>query len=135
MSEMKNKSYKDVIMNSPIAVAILGVLAILFGIAFVFLRPDNTPITRQEAVAYSGSLDHYSSSKFCDIYFEDGSVYSIHSDTEKSEFREEMKSLKKGTRIHILVNPNNDYVVEVRANGKNLLDFEKSQKAIADSER
>ena len=41
-----------------------------------------------------------------------------------------MKSLEKGTRLYILVNPNNDCVVEIKTDTEELLNFEISQAEI-----
>jgi len=43
-----------------------------------------------------------------------------------------MTSLEKGTKLYILVNPNNDNVIEVKTDTEELLNFELAQKEIYD---
>ena len=118
-------------MDNPIAVLIMSFLAIILGIIFIVNQSANKPIERQEAVLYTGDFDSYKThKKYCEIYFEDGTYYDVYPHTESQEFREKMKSLEKGTRLYILVNPNNDYVVEVKTQTEELLNFEKSQQEI-----
>ncbi len=64
------------------------------------------------------------------IIFTDGSSYEVYPHTETQDFSDTMSSLKKGTKLDILVNPNNDYVVEIRAGSRELLNFEESQAAL-----
>lgn len=109
----------------------LAVVAICLGIFFILSQGDNKPIGREEAVSYSGVFEKYESQKnYCTIYFEDGSQYSVYPHTESDEFRRAMMSLDKGTRLYILVNPNNDFVAEIRTDTGELLNFELSQEAI-----
>lgn len=127
----KDRAFSDVIINSPLAMLVISVAAICLGIFFIFSQSDNKPIERGEAVSYSGEFENYESLKnYRTIYFEDGSQYSVYPQSETSEFRKTMMSLDKGTKLYILVNPNNDYVVEVRTDTEELLNFESSQEVI-----
>lgn len=128
----KNESYAMTVMDNPLAVLAVAVMCIILGIVFIVSQTDNKPISRNDAVSYSGSFDHYDTAwkNYREIHFEDGSVYEVYPHTESSEFRERMESLEKGTRLHILVNPNNDYVAEVRTDTEELLNFEASQREL-----
>ena len=120
------------VVESPKACIIFGIIAIAFGILFIFLQSDNTPIPRDEAVSYSGKFQsYYSGSKYCEVYFEDGSCLDVYPHTEKTEFREKMESLEKGTMLYVLVNPNNNYIAEIKTDTEELLNFTESQEAIA----
>lgn len=124
-------SSASVIMRSSPATLILAVIGILLGGFFIFYQSVNNPIERTEAISYSGTFKNYESRrKDCKIYFRDGSCYEIYPHTESSAFREAMLSLDKGTPLYILVNPNNDYVVEIKTDTQELLNFEQSQEAI-----
>lgn len=111
---------------------VIGVLAICFGLFFAWIASaGNAPIPREEAVAYYGEFESYETGKnYCTIYFTDGSCYSVYPHTERTEFRETMEELEEGTKLTLLVNPNNDYVVEVRTDSYELLNLEDSQAAI-----
>lgn len=121
----------------PTILAVLGIF--VFGIFFIYqsgyFSGENEPIPREAAVSYVGEFESYEASKnYCWINFQDGSYYAIHAHTEKDEFREAMKALSVGTRLSILVNPNNDYVIEVKTDTQELLNFDTSQKDIRASE-
>lgn len=130
----KSKNYissASVIINSKPAVLTLAVIGIFLGLFFIFSQSVNKPIERIEAVSYSGTFEAYESRrKDCTIYFRDGSCYEIYPYTESNAFRKAMTSLDKGTPLYILVNPNNDYVVEIKTDTEQLLNFEQSQEAI-----
>ncbi|MBR6681831.1 MAG: hypothetical protein IKL40_02470 [Clostridia bacterium] len=134
MNKKKNKnfSYADGIMKHPLGVFIVGILSICMGVIFIYTETFNEPIPREEAVTYAGCFERYDTSQdnFRDIYFEDGSCYSVYAHTESGEFHEKMESLEKGTKLYISVNPNNEYVVEIKTDSEELLNFELSQQEI-----
>ena len=134
---MKNRrfsdrySWVDSILDSKTGTIIFGILAILFGAFFAFIQMENKPIPRSEAVAYSGEFEEYETWKnYRAIIFTDGSSYSVFPHTETQDFADTMSSLQKGTTLDILVNPNNDYVVEIVAGSREILNFEESQAAL-----
>lgn len=134
---MKNRrfsdrhSWADSVMESKTGAIIVGILAILFGAFFALTQIENKPIPRSEAAAYSGEFEEYEVWKnYRTIIFTDGSSYEVFPHTETQEFADTMSSLKKGTKLDILVNPNNNYVVEIKAGSRELLNFEESQAAV-----
>lgn len=134
---MKNRrfsdrhSWADSVLESKTGAIIGGILAILFGAIFALTQIENKPIPRSEAVAYSGEFEEYEVWKNSrTIIFTDGSSYDVFPHTETQEFADTMSSLKKGTKLDILVNPNNDYVVEIIVGSRELLNFEESQAAL-----
>lgn len=128
------KYLTDAIMESPVAVFVVAILAIVMGVTFLLSNGSNQPITMDEAVAYSGYFDYYDDSweNYRQIQFADGSVYDVDAHTETAEFYEKMKTLPRGTKLYILVNPNNDYVAQIQTDTEELLNFEASQQAIYD---
>ena len=121
----------DVILNSPIATVIFSLIAIALGILFIFITTSNTPASREEALSYSGEFAKYESGRsYCSVEFKDGSSYDVYPHTVSAEFERTMESLKEGTKLYILVNPNNDYVAEIRTDNAEILNFEKSQQEI-----
>ena len=124
-------TWSDRILESEKGAIIVGILAILFGALFALTQSVNKPIQRSEAIAYSGEFEKYEEWKNNrEIIFTDGSSYEVYPHTETQEFADTMNSLPKGTKMYILVNPNNDYVVEIKAEARELLNFEESQAAI-----
>lgn len=131
MKQDTSLSYSDKLIKSPKSLVLIGILAIVMGIFLIVSQRGNKPISRDEAVAYSGKFEKYEISKnYCGICFQDGTVQEVYPHTETGEFREKMQSLPKGTRLRILVNPNNTYVVEIKTKTEELLNFEKSQQDI-----
>ncbi len=134
---MKNRrfsdrhSWADSVLESKTGSIIVGILGILFGVFFALTQSGNKPIPRSEAIAYSGEFEEYEAGKnYRTIIFTDGSSYDVFPHTETQEFADTMRSLKKGTKLDILVNPNNDYVVEIIAGSGEILNFEESQAAL-----
>lgn len=116
-----------------LGVALLSVAVILLCsvLAYAFIFSDYEPIDRDEAVSYSGAFEEYETAKnYCGIHFADGSVYEVYPHTETGEFRERMESLPKGTVLHLLINPHEEYAVEIRTDSEEILNFEASQEAI-----
>ena len=131
MKKNHNKGIGDVILNSVPGTLICAVLAILFGLFFIWMQKDNKPIGREEAVFYSGAFEEYEVwNNYRTICFSDGSQYEVYPHTETEEFRDKMNSLPAGTVLYIAVNPNNECVIEIRTETEELLNFEESQAAL-----
>lgn len=112
---------------------IVGIFAIAFGLFFGFyLQKDNKPIPREEAVFFSGEFEEYETwdSKSRTICFKDGSYYEVYPYTEKQEFYDKMTALPKGTMLYLAINPNNGYVIEIKTETEELLNFDESQAAL-----
>ncbi len=125
------KTMGDAILKSFAATVFAGAFAIIIGCVFIFTQGDNKPIERAEAISYSGTFASYKTYKnYCGIHFEDGSKYEVYPHTETQEFHDTMKSLKEGTMLYLLINPNNHYVAEIKTDTEELLNFELSQKEI-----
>ena len=127
----RRRSFGDDIMNSKPAILFVAIAGILLGLFFIFSQNANKPIPRSEAVSYSGEFEEYEVWRnYRTIHFKDGSTYDVYAHTETQAFQNMMKALKKGTRLYILVNPNNNYAVEIKTDTEELLNFETSQAEI-----
>ena len=125
------RTWADAVLESKNGAIIVGIIAIVFGVFFALTTCVNDPIPRSEAVAYSGEFREYEASRnYRAIIFADGSSYEVYPHTETEEFADTMRTLPKGTKLYLLVNPNSGYVVEIRAGSRELLNFEESQAAI-----
>lgn len=114
------------------AILIVAVFAMLMGLIMALSQQENKPIPRSEAVAYTGKFEEYEAGRnYRTIHFADGSTYDVYPHTETRDFRERMESLEKGTTLHLLINPNNKYVAEIRTDTRELLNFDTSQAEIA----
>ena len=124
----------DAIMETPKGMIILGVISILLGIVFAVTAPVGMePVAREEAVAYEGEFEKFREGKNDKIiYFTDGTKYGFYAHTAPEEFCERIRELEKGTKLYLLINPNNGYAAEVRTESEELLNFETSQQEAAD---
>ena len=103
-------------------------LAVAMGILFILLLGDTTPVPREEAIAYEGEFARYEvGHNDRDLCFTDGSNFDVYAHTETNAFQETMKSLEAGTKLWILVHPHSDYVIEIRTETEELMNFEESQ--------
>lgn len=134
----RNDTYtnRNDIYTSPVTIVIAGILGILLGVWFIFMQADNEPITRDEALCFDGTfLEYEASDNYRCIVFENDECYFVHAHTEKPEFAKKMAGIKQGTKLYLCINPNNDYVIEVKTDTELLLDFESSQIAIQKYDR
>ena len=103
-------------------------LAVAMGILFILLLGDTTPVPREEAIAYEGEFARYEvGHNDRDLCFTDGSNFDVYPHTETNAFQETMKSLEAGTKLWILVHPHSDYVIEIKTETEELMNFEESQ--------
>ncbi|MBQ7836731.1 MAG: hypothetical protein IJ389_05700 [Clostridia bacterium] len=130
---VERRTYVDGIVESPLGLLIVGILAIIMGTVFILSQNANTPIAREDATSYVGEFESYVSERnYSDLNFTDGTTLSVYPHTETQDFIDIMHSLPRGTRLHVLINPNNDYVAEIKTDTMELLNFESSQQRIAD---
>ena len=131
MNMNDHKEVQSVTVMDKIFCVFVAIISVIAGVFFIISQSDNKPIPRSQAMSYSGEFEEYEVSKnYCGIRFKDGEVFEVYPHTEKQTFRETMKSLEKGTKLYVLINPNNGYVAEIRTDTEELLNFEASQKAI-----
>lgn len=113
-------------------VAVIGALVVIAGL-FIGLGNflSNRPVTYEEATAYSTTLERvHLAEKYAWLKTTDGSTYSLHPYILSKEQRDELKALEPGTPISFCVSPRNDYLVEFKAEGNVILEFDATQKAL-----
>lgn len=122
----------DYILKSKTATLSISVFCILMGLFFIFVIGNYKYVAKTDAVSYSGEFEEYNTLGRNErtISFKDGSMYSLYPHTETEEFKDRMLLLEKGTKLYILVNPNHDYVVEIKTETEELLNFDDSQAEI-----
>ena len=135
---MKNKQHTDYrtpidrVMESRTGILVIAALAIVMALIFILGPGNYQAIEREEAIAYSGQFEEYEIMKNmrC-IHFADGSEHYVYPHTESQDFQNRMKNLPVGTTLHLLINPNAEYVLEIRTDTEELLSFDAEQEAIA----
>ncbi len=132
------KSYKrkSEPLNRWIAL-ILALIGIFMGTIFSSTLILNKPITREDAkelnytykefIVSTGAKGSIAEIK---LLFFDGSAQYIDGCCVKDELVEKLEKTATGTKFKLLVNPKNDYVVELVADGVALLEFDKTQKEL-----
>ena len=112
----------------------MGIAAICMSVFFMLYSAKYDPISREEAIMFSGEFESYketNNSKYdSKLYFKSGKYFYVSHSFDSKEFLKRMNSLEKGTTLDILVNPNINYVIEMKIGAEELLNFEESQKAI-----
>ena len=134
MARVNRKNLGDTILESPKATIIFGVVTVLFGLLFAFVLTGNTaPVSRNEALAYEGEFEKYRDGRnWSTIYFTDGTEHALYPHTLGQNVIDRLKALPRGTKLYLLVNPNTEYVAEIRTDDAEILNFESSQKELDD---
>jgi cbb3-type cytochrome oxidase subunit 3 len=131
----KNKKrevrWQERVMESRPAILTVAILGILLSLVFTLSELSNEPVTRDEAIAYTGEFVRYEVWRNGRIiHFADGTTQEVYPHTEPASLARRMETLERGTVLHLLINPNNDYVAEIRTDTEELLNFESSQEDI-----
>lgn len=97
---------------------------------FAFILPirNDIPIAREDAEVYVGCFEKLESRKnYRSVCFRDGAEYELHPHTVSEELIKSFEAMAEGTKLFLLVNPNNHYIAEIRTETEELLNFEISQ--------
>ncbi len=129
------KDWADVFLEKLKTNILLRILFVVVGAAvglFAFILPirNDVPIARDEAESYVGYFEKLESQKkYKSVCFRDGAKYELHPYTVPEELLKSFETMEKGTKLFLLVNPNNHYIAEIRTETEELLNFENSQQA------
>lgn len=97
---------------------------------FFIIRADSTsPIKREDAIPYSGEFLSYeiSDGRYF-LSFKGGRVAELYSG--HSSLSDLLGSLKEGDRLDLLINPKNNYVIEISSENGVILPLERAEKEI-----
>ena len=128
----KKKKVGFELSDSPVAVIIVALLAVIMATFFIFMKVDFAPITAEECVSYAGVYQKYrvDGKDYIDLSFDDERVFVIHHACGSSELYEKLDAVMPGTQLELRINPNVEYVVEIRAGGRLILDMDTAQNAM-----
>lgn len=128
------KNNHDISRPRAIFIAVLSLLMTLIS-AKVFLT--NSPIDKSEAIEKTAVFD------FCDIqygknfslayaelFFENAEEEYIRGVCVNQDLRKDIEAIKKGTELHMLINPDNNYVLELKTDKEEILNFDYAQKKL-----
>ena len=132
MAQSSTHGFLEKLKTSILLKILLLVVCVAIGL-FGFILPirHDVPIAREKAEAHVGYFEKYKSTEEArTLYFQDGTEYKLHPYIEPDDLLVPLVTMKKGTKLFLLVNPNNHYAVEVRTETQELLNFDITQKAI-----
>ena len=119
-----------------LAYMLLAVIVFAGGCIFIKGAEGNEPIAREAAVAYTGQLESFENYKnYCYLDLQNGIELQLHPHAHPSNVYRGMNQLEAGTVLYVLVNPNNGYVVEIRTEDAELLNFDAAQADIQQIEK
>lgn len=135
---MSNKWAKknDRDISRPYAIC-MSVLCLFMTVVFTNTFFSNIPIKKTDAVKKTAVFDCYemqygrhASITYAELFFENGDKEHIRGVCVNNDLKENLETIKKGTKLHILINPNNNYIVELKTDEKEMLDFDYAQKKL-----
>ncbi len=119
--------------HSPVICIIGTVVAVLIAILFSVMPNVYEPVSREECTAVTSNFETFDKDSDDTIYLyfegedeEQWIDYSCYS----NELYTKISALKKGDKLEMLINPNIDYIVELKHSGEEILNFDISQKAM-----
>ena len=116
--------------DSPLFMIGISVLCVLISIVFITMPNRYKSITREEAQQYEGAYSSHNQDgqDYVDIIFEDETELTIHQCCAYGEILDGLKALHEGEKLYVLINPTTDYIVELKTESKELLNFDDSQR-------
>lgn len=119
------------ILDRPPVILFAALVGIGFGIFFLFFQNTYKPIPREQAEVVTGEFEKYETADgYGGITLQDGTYCLMSADTVSSDLESTLAALEKGTQLHILIHPRTRYVIEVRTDKAELLNFDAAQRAI-----
>ena len=116
---------------------VMALISIFMGTVFSCTLILNQPIDREEATELTYTYKDFTGHEkgkggFTEIklIFSDGSAQYIDASCVTDEIFKAIEETAPGTEFNMLVNPKNDYVVELIADDVVLLEFDKTQKEL-----
>ena len=135
MFNEKNIMTSKSLWMTTLAYILIAVLVFVGGCLFVKGAEGNEPIAREAAVAYTGQLESFENYKnYSYLDLQNGIELQLHPHAHPSEVYRGLNRLEAGTILYVLVNPNNGYVVEIRTEDAELLNFDAAQADIQQTE-
>lgn len=119
------------ILDRPPVILFAALVGIGFGIFFLFFQNTYKPIPREQAEVVTGEFEKYETADgYGGITLQDGTYCLMSADTVSSDLESTLAALEKGTQLHILINPRSRFVIEIRTDTAELLNFDAAQRAI-----
>lgn len=132
---MEKRYKKSEPLNRWVAL-IMALISIFMGTVFSCTLILKQPIDREDATELTCNYKEFivrtrrSSIAEIKLLFYDGPAQYIDGSCANDKLVEALEKVPVGTTLKMLINPNNDYVVELISNDETLLDFDYAQKEL-----
>lgn len=135
---MKKSTHK---LSRQIAV-VFAVLCLFMAVVFTCTFFINQPVDRASAEERTAVYSHYEEEygpklrrsintiNYIELFFEGGEKELIRGICANKYLYESLDCLEKGTTLHMLINPDNNYIIELRADEEEILNFDYAQKKL-----
>ncbi len=133
-NKKKHRSRYDALIETPLSRTVVAILTIALGIVFILQHQTFIPISRSEALTYIEIFDKWEyyrvgrgGTEYVKLFFENEDVYTVHYSCVNMDFEEKINSISKGEEVSLLVNPENDYVIEITTENEEIFNLDSAQ--------
>lgn len=135
----KHKSKHDISRQAAI---VFAVLTLIMTTVFSYTFFANSPITKTAAKEKVAVYNHYAveygpklrrsvnTLNYIELFFENEEKEYIRGACVNKELIKDIEALEKGTKLHMMINPDNNYIIELKTNSDELLNFDYAQKKL-----
>lgn len=121
---------------------VFAVLCLFMAVGFARTFFINQPVDRASAEERTAVYSHYEEEygpklrrsintvNYIELFFEGGENELIRGICANKDLYESLDCLEKGTTLHMLINPDNNYIIELRADEEEILNFDYAQKKL-----
>ena len=121
---------------------VFAVLCLFMAVVFSSALFTNAPIDKADAEEKTAVYSHYEEEygpklrrsintlNYIELYFENGEKEFIRGVCVNKDLYNALDCLEEGTVLHMLINPDNNYIVELKANEEEILNFDYAQKKL-----
>lgn len=138
----RNRRYKeDFEISRPLAI-LFAIFSLWLSLVFTHIFFVNKPIERTDAIEKSAAFDYYEEEygrtrkgtkgglTYVVLFFEDSEKEQIRGACMNKSLWIRLDKLEKGTELHMLINPKNDYIIELKTDEKEIINFDYAQKRL-----
>lgn len=124
----KSKRVSYDFTDNPIVYLIMGIIAIIMGIVFMFMFDDYENVTRESCTDYEGRFEEYidEGSRGISVILEDGEMQYIRACCCTPELKDKLEVLQKGEALTFIIEDASGYTLEISKGEETLLEFDDS---------
>lgn len=128
ISDVGEKYHKGFdLFDSPKIIMVLAALVCLMGVFFIFERLFYREVEKTECIKYSGAYEEYYDDGDVEMVFSTGDTYWVEGECARGKFYERLDKIEKGQVLQLILHPDSESILEMRAGGVELVNFYESQ--------